>query len=182
MVIRSGLCLVRPWRRNDVDALVRHANDWEVARHLRDAFPYPYSPADANSWLEVAETSRVNWAIEVGGEAVGAIGLAQGADIARYSAELGYWLGRACWGRGIATAAVRGVTEHAFRDLGLLRVFALPFAENGASCRVLEKADYRREGVLRGSAVKAGRVMDQALFARVDPFRRPSLTPDSRGP
>src|SRR5262249_55015448 len=79
--------------------------------------------------------------------------------------EIGYWLGRGLWGRGLATAAVRGLTAHAFRAYGLTRVYALPFADNAASLRVLEKAGYRCEGRLRRSAVKDGLVKDQVVYA-----------------
>ena len=81
-------------------------------------------------------------------------------------AEIGYWLGHAFWGRGIATESVRAVTRHAFATWpDLRRVFALPFAPNVASARVLAKAGYRLEGVLRQSAIKDGRILDQRLFS-----------------
>jgi RimJ/RimL family protein N-acetyltransferase len=51
-------------------------------------------------------------------------------------------------------------------------MFALAFAENAASTRVLEKAGYVREGVLRSGAVKHGRVYDQLLYAKVNPSWR----------
>ena len=69
--------------------------------------------------------------------------------MARLTAELGYWLGEPFWGRGLATAAVRAVTRHAFAAFPLERVFALPFGPNRASQRVLEKAGFRREAYLR---------------------------------
>ena len=83
------------------------------------------------------------------------------------SAEIGYWLGEEYWGRGIVTAALKGLTAYAVETLGICRVFALPFTDNPASCRVLEKAGYVREAVLRRSAVKDGEIKDQALYAFV---------------
>jgi RimJ/RimL family protein N-acetyltransferase len=50
-----------------------------------------------------------------------------------------------------------------------LRLFAVPFADNLASIRVLEKAGYQREGTLRSSSVKYGTPRDQALYAKVNP-------------
>jgi RimJ/RimL family protein N-acetyltransferase len=110
-----------------------------------------------------------NFAIEVDGESVGGIGYSVGTDIERYSAEIGYWIGEAYWGRGIASEALRLVSEYAFRDCGLLRLYALPFADNQQSMRVLEKAGYDREAILRSSSVKFGKPRDQALYALVNP-------------
>ena len=106
------------------------------------------------------------------GEAAGGIGVIPGADIERFSAEIGYWLGEPFWGRGIVSEALILISERAFERLNLLRLFALAFAENAASTRVLEKAGYACEGVLKSGAVKHGRVYDQLLYARVNPAWR----------
>jgi ribosomal-protein-alanine N-acetyltransferase len=154
---------------SDADALVRHANDAEVARHLRDRFPHPYRLEDARAFLRMtaAADPSTNFAIVVDGEACGGLGFVRGTDVERFSAEVGYWLGQAWWGRGITTEALRLFTDYAFDSLGLLRLFALPFADNAASIRVLEKAGFQREGTLRASAVKFGQPRDQAMYARV---------------
>ena len=178
--IDCGPCILRPWARGDEDALLRHADDVRVWRNLRDAFPHPYRREDARQWVRyAAETPIAHLAIEVDGEAAGGIGWRRGDDIDRLSAEIGYWLGAAVWGRGIASAALRAATDFAFaQDASLVRIFAVPFLHNPASFRVLEKAGYQREGILRGSAVKEGRIIDQAMYAIVrDPL--PSILPSS---
>ena len=171
MTLRGMRCLVRPWRLADVDALVRHENNVAVSRQLRDRFPHPYSRANATAFLKFAtqDTDPANLAIDVHGEAVGGIGFVAGSDVERFSAEIGYWLGEAHWGRGIATEALTLVTDDVFRRRNLLRLFALPFADNVASTRVLEKAGYVREGILRASAVKFGQPRDQAMYSRINP-------------
>ena len=108
---------------------------------------------------------QLSFAIEVGGSAVGGISLHRGVDVERFGAELGYWLGAPFWGRGITTAAVRLVSAYAFEACGLERVFAMPYARNAASARVLEKAGFVREGVLRRHAFKDGVFEDQWLYA-----------------
>lgn len=154
----------------DAEGLVRQANDLEVARQLRDRFPHPYTDRDARAFLRHAmKEDASNLAIDVDGEPAGAIGYVSGTDIERFSAEIGYWLGRPYWGRGIATDALVTLTEHLFREGRALRLFALPFAANLASIRVLEKAGYTREGVLRSSSVKDGQVKDQLMYARINP-------------
>lgn len=168
--LEGASCAVRGWRMLDAEALVRHANNAKIARQLRDRFPHPYTRHAANTFLKhVLSTVPVtNFAVEIDGEAVGGIGFVPGTDVERYSAEIGYWLSEACWGRGVATEAVRLVTKHAFEKHNLLRLFALPFADNMASVRVLEKSGYAREGLLRASSVKFGKPRDQLLFAIIN--------------
>jgi hypothetical protein len=67
------------------------------------------------------------------------------------------------------------VTRYALDGFGICRVYALPFAHNVASCRVLEKAGYLCEGRLRRSVIKNGEVLDQLLYAFVDEERASSL-------
>jgi len=158
---------VRPWRATDEDSLVRHADSYEVWRCVRDRFPRPYTHDDARKWigsqLEAPEP-LLNFAIELDGEAVGGIGLILGFDVERRTAELGYWLGEAAWGRGLATTAVRSILPYAFERLDLLRVFAAVFDFNPASARVVEKAGFAHEGVMRDAAVKEGRVTSMILY------------------
>jgi RimJ/RimL family protein N-acetyltransferase len=169
---------VRPWRESDIDSLAEHANNINVASNLRDRFPHPYTRSNARDFLKYAVSlaDQSNLAIEVDGVAAGAIGYVAGSDVERFSAEIGYWLGQAFWGRGIATEALVLMTGHAFEELNLLRLFALPFAENTASVRVLEKAGYVCEGRLYSSSVKYGIPRDQLLFARINPaWNAPSV-------
>jgi ribosomal-protein-alanine N-acetyltransferase len=170
MEIACGRCLLRPLVPADAAALARHANDREVWRNLRDRFPHPYSADDALDWIAFLAGSKVHtsFGIVVGDEAIGSIGLMLGEDIERRSAEIGYWIGRAYWGRGIMTDAVRATTRYAFEELGLLRVFAVPFARSVRSARVLEKVGYAYEGLMRRSAVKEGEILDQHLYAAYD--------------
>lgn len=159
-------CVVRDWRIDDLTALVRHANNPRIAANLRDRFPHPYTEAAGRGWLEFLQsmTPLSVWAMDVGGEAVGSIGLALHEDVERVSAELGYWLGEPFWGRGIASEAVRAVTAQAFEAFALTRVYALPFADNLGSIRVLVKAGFVLEARLPRSAIKAGVIRDQLMF------------------
>jgi [ribosomal protein S5]-alanine N-acetyltransferase len=170
MRLECGACVLRPWRVGDEPSLVRHANDRDIWLNLRDQFPHPYTPADAAGWIGFASSQprATSLAIEVESKAVGGVSLRLHDDVERVSAEIGYWLGRTFWNRGVMTAAVRTMTEYGLREFALTRIYAVPFAANTASHRVLEKAGYVREGVLRRSAVKDGVVTDQVLFAITD--------------
>ena len=170
MRLAGSRCVVRHWRLADADAIVEHADNANVAKQLRDRFPHPYTRRHAVEFIEHATSAEpvTNFAIEVGGEAAGGVGFVPGSDVERFSAEIGYWLGERLWGRGITTEALALVTRHAFAELNMLRLFALPFADNTASRRVLEKAGYACEGILRASSVKFGAPRDQALYARIN--------------
>jgi RimJ/RimL family protein N-acetyltransferase len=161
---------LRPWRLADAASLVKYANNPNVARQLRDRFPHPYTAADARQFIQAIAQARptTTFAIVVGGEAVGGTGFSPGADVERYSAEVGYWLGEPFWGRGITVEAVQLLSAYAFDTCSMLRLFALPFADNAQSIRVLEKAGYTREAILRASSVKQGIVHDQAVYALVN--------------
>jgi ribosomal-protein-alanine N-acetyltransferase len=156
-------------RAKDAAAIARHANDRNVWLNLRDAMPHPYSLADAIEWLgsHLEQRPVLTFAIECEGEVVGAVGLIPGTDIERRTAELGYWLGSAYWGRGIATAAVTRICRYAFDELDMLRVFATPMTGNVASRRVLEKAGFGLEGIMRRCYIKDNVVRDAALYARI---------------
>ena len=155
---------IRQWREADAADLARLADDRAVWLGLRDLFPHPYGIGDALAFIALAGRAEPQtfFAIQADGELAGGIGYIPRTDVERIGAEVGYWLGRAFWGRGIATAALRLLTAHAFAaDPELRRLWAVPFASNIASSRVLEKAGYTREGTLRQSAMKNGRVLDQ---------------------
>ena len=158
--------LLRPWRREDVEDVLRYANNDKIARNLRNIFPYPYIRTDAETFIESCvaadETRQMFRAIE----AVGSIALSRGGDVYARTAELGYWLAEEFWGQGIMTQAVRQICEEGFELWDdLVRIYAEPFAHNTASRRVLEKAGITLEGVLRRSVFKRNEVCDSCMYA-----------------
>lgn len=166
MEINLQRSTLREWREGDEDSLVRHANNRAVWRNLRDAFPHPYTLSDARNWIKLANPSRpvANFAIVVDGHAVGGIGLILREDVNRRSAEIGYWLGEEYWGRGIATEALQAVTDYAFQNFDLCRIYAGVFEWNPASMRVLEKAGYELECRLRKNVTKDGKNIDELIY------------------
>jgi ribosomal-protein-alanine N-acetyltransferase len=165
--------LIRSWQPGDADGLAREADNRNIWLTVRDRFPHPYTRAHAEAWIDRATSDRpeTHFAIDLGAGAVGGIGLELQEDVSRYSAELGYWLGEAHWGRGVMTAAVSRFTEYAFESFDLCRIYALVFETNPASQRVLERAGYALEGRLRRAAYKDGRILDQFLYAVSHPPR-----------
>lgn len=171
MLLRLKSCDVRSWEMSDADALARHANNRNIWINLRDAFPHPYTKQHARDFLRTTRqrTPETLFAIAVNGEAIGGVGFVLHPDVERVSAEIGYWLAEPFWGRGIATEALGAVTRYAIETHGLTRIYALPFAWNAPSCRVLEKAGFVLEARLRRSAIKDGVVTDQMQYAFITP-------------
>jgi ribosomal-protein-alanine N-acetyltransferase len=165
-----GCAVLRELALSDAPSLARHANDRRIWLQLRDAFPHPYQEEDARAFIERIrlQNQSTAFALAVEGHAVGVIGLRLQSDINRLSAEIGYWVGASHWGKGIATAAAQAITKWSMDELKMIRLFATPFADNAASCRVLEKAGYVREGLMRKSAIKDGQLQNQVLYAFVD--------------
>ena len=175
MRIEFGDYALRDWERQDAAALARYANKPHIAKWLRNRFPHPYTKGDAAAFLAAVgrQGIRTNFAVATKDEAIGGIGLEIGHDVHRFTAELGYWLGEPYWGRGIVTGAVRHLTDWAFTNLDLHRIYATVFSGNVGSARVLEKAGYEREGCLRASVFKDGEIRDQWVYARIrDGLRR----------
>ncbi len=170
MQLDCGKCTVRSWQNGDEDSLILHADNRKIWLNLRDRFPHPYTRADAQQWIQIVRKRKpeTNFAIDVGGKAVGGISVMLRDDVERCSAEVGYWLGEAFWGQGIMTAVLRVATDYAFKEFSLTRIYAVPFARSASSIKVLEKAGFVLEGVLRRSAIKDGVILDQLMYAKTD--------------
>jgi [ribosomal protein S5]-alanine N-acetyltransferase len=156
---------IRRLRQGDEEALVANANDRDVWRNLRDRFPHPYDLGDAAWWI--ANSGDTHFGIEVDGAIAGCIGFDRDEDVFFRGAEIGYWLGRRHWGRGIASAAVAKVTDQVFATTDIVRLYAGVFAWNPASARVLEKSGYVLEGRKKSAVFKDGQLIDELLYARV---------------
>ena len=168
MLLDLGVARIRSWREDDADSLAQHANNRSVWRNMRDQFPHPYALADARAFIATARARQPEtfFAIDVDGAAVGGIGYTMHDDVERVAAEIGYWLGTQHWGRGIMSRAVAAFTSYVFEcHREVRRLYAVPFAWNPASARVLEKAGYQLEGRMRESVVKDAVVLDQLLYA-----------------
>ena len=125
--LTDGVVLVRAWRRDDLEFVVRSCRDPEVSR-LSPAIPFPYTETDALDWFASQEPERlsgrgIDLAITdaASGSPLGAIGLGA-VSRAQGSATIGYWLAREARGQGHMSRAVRLVAGWAFDDLGLARL------------------------------------------------------------
>jgi ribosomal-protein-alanine N-acetyltransferase len=159
--------LLRPWSMEDLPSLMQYANNKKIADNLRNTFPHPYTEKNAIDFVTLwtsHDPIRV-FAIELDGEAIGSIGLHPKEDVYERNLELGYWLGEPFWGRGIITRAVKIMVDYGFHYWPVERIYAGAFGRNIGSCRVLEKAGFVREGVLKNSIWKNETVDDEIIYA-----------------
>jgi RimJ/RimL family protein N-acetyltransferase len=140
----------------DATAIVAIAGDWEVARRLARV-PHPYTDTDVRFFLDHVVPNEPTWAIlfRETGRLIGIIGLAPAPD-AR-SAELGYYIARDHWGRGVATEAARAIIEVGIESFGFLKVTSGYHADNPASGRVLAKLGFTIVGTSHRPCLAEGR-------------------------
>ncbi len=171
MRIRTERLILRPFRPEDEAALALEANDRRIWSALRDRFPHPYDRDAARGWIQTqagcAPAESLAIAPRETDRAIGGIGLERHADVVRFTAEIGYWLGTAHWGKGYAAEAVSAFVDYAFTTFDFERLEAWVFATNERSARVLEKCGFRHEGTARRSVFKEGRFLDSRLYGRL---------------
>jgi len=170
-ILRLRSCIVRPYDEAEVEQIAAKANNPNVSRWMRNAFPCPYTVSDAKVWVAMANAASpvVNFAIcrTDGSTFIGGIGLKAKEDIYYRTMEVGYWISEDCWGQGIATEVLSGFSEWVFgRFHHVLRLEAETFEANEASGRVLQKAGFEFEGRRRKAIEKRGVVMDAMIYCR----------------
>lgn len=160
-----------PADRNDI---LSHVQEREFSRYTR-VVPYPYPPDLADEWItsvadDVARNGReTSWAIRnETGRMIGTVELAPGGRGREHTSEIGYWLAKTYWGRGIMSAVVDYVVRLGFREFALERITAHVFVLNTASARVLEKCGFVIEApLLRKEYRRDGQTFDGRLYAIV---------------
>ncbi|HOJ79009.1 MAG TPA: GNAT family protein [Bacillota bacterium] len=158
---------LRSWNEADADSLARYANNSNIWKYLRDDFPHPYNLSAALEYIKQVKEQKTYFAIVYKDEVIGDLHLRINDDIRRRSAVLGYWLAEPFWGKGLMTLLIKTITEYAFHELGLIRIYAKVFENNIGSQKVLEKAGYIKEGYFRKAIIKEDVIMDQYLYAKV---------------
>ena len=160
---------IRRWRMEDAADIAAAINNKKVQDNLRDGIPYPYTQKDAEEYIWKAITADKDaeyaFAILCDTLVVGSIAVSRLDNVHRLTAEMGYYIAEPFWGQGITTEAVRLVCAYIFFQTDIVRIFAEPYAYNTASCRVLEKAGFQLEGILRHNALKNGRTLDMKMYS-----------------
>jgi ribosomal-protein-alanine N-acetyltransferase len=155
----------------DKPALLEHFRTKDVYNTTLN-IPFPYLEEHADWWLQkrIEQTRRIGkavcFAIRTAGDGklIGCISADTLEPGATHKAEIGYWLAKPFWGRGIMTDAVRAYAHYAFHELNLTRLTACTFDFNLASARVLEKNGFKLEGRLRKHLLKDGKLIDARFY------------------
>lgn len=161
--LQTPRLLLNAFTLADAPAVREYAGDIAVARTTAN-IPHPYPEGAAEGWIgshqqAFLEDRNLVFAIRFpDGKLAGAINLA--INRSHLHGELGYWIARPFWGRGIATEAARSVVAHGFTQLGLERIHARHLGNNPASGRVMEKAGLTKEGCQRRHFIKNGQFED----------------------
>lgn len=162
---------IRPYTREDAQRLCELANNINIAKYLTNRFPHPYTIDHANTFIEnfLKDDPTKFFAITYNNQLVGGTGIHLQEDIFINNAELGYWIGEPYWGKGIMTEALRLVTEKAFHQFPITRVYCRVFGNNPRSMKVLEKAGFVLEAKYEKTLLKHGEILDEYIYAKRKP-------------
>ena len=166
MILEADNILLRKLETKDATRLQSLGNNKKIADNMRDIFPHPYTPEDANNFIKLNQGKGFenNFAIIYKDEFAGMVGVFSQPDVYRKSVEIGYWLGEPHWGKGIASSCIKLLVEHVFSNMDVVRIYATVFEYNQASMRVLEKNNFTLEGISRKAIYKKDQYWDAHLY------------------
>ena len=112
--------------------------------------------------------TQENFVIDIGGKAIGEVWVSHiSYAYEKHKASFGYVIRKEYRGKGITTAAVKLLTDYAFKKYKLKRMYTRTRAFNKASRRLLEKAGFKLEAIMKKDAWKKGKYLDNCLYAKV---------------
>ena len=159
-------------RLKDIDRLVKYLNDKEIFNNTLQ-IPFPYTKEDGEYFVNLCEKKKkkygllTDWAIrDKNKKLIGGCGFQMKYKRNSKKDEIGYWLARPYWNKGIMTKVVNKLCKIGFEKFGLNMIEASVFIHNDASCRVLEKAGFKLEGIFRKCVKKRNRMIDVKKYCR----------------
>lgn len=165
--ISTDRLVLRPFHEGDVEDALSYRDDREFARFL-PYIPEPFTRKDAEAFvvLNMTESWEVSptFAVVLDGTLIGTVNFEIEAETR--TAMVGYAIGRAWWGRGIATEAVSAAMIWATETFGLIRIWASTDARHVRSRRVLEKLGMREEALrIADHTGRDGELVDEVVYA-----------------
>lgn len=172
LVIDEELYLSSP-TDEDMPALVEYLNDENLFQQTLRV-PKPYTRKDAQDFLNASREKRkqhgrtLNWIIRrTNGHAIGGLSFQLTYGSEAHKDTIGYWIAQPYRGHGIMARALKRFCEYGINYVGLIRIEAIIFEDNAASARVLEKAGFANEGLMKKFFEKKGKYIDGRMYALV---------------
>lgn len=169
--LKTERCLLRPWRMEDIPLIPPVANTREISWNTTFLFPHPFDEAAAERMVlwsrDGAGEDKWQFGVLLDGKIVGSCGTIRGTDVEAHTAQVGYWLGPAHWGKGLGTEMVAELVRYMRRETAVEQLTASCFGWNPASRRVLEKTGFRQEGLRRGVVRKWGKLTDLWIYGQL---------------
>jgi len=170
--ISPNICLSQITKEDKL-SLLKYINDKDIYSNTLK-IPFPYTEKDADDWISFVEFSKhetgvlKHWVIKnESDELIGGIGFHSKYGIHSHKDEIGYWLGKPFWNKGIMTDVVNKICSIGFTDFNLTRIEATVFTYNIPSKKVLKKAGFMLEGTLQKFYIKDSLFIDADIFARL---------------
>lgn len=167
IVVKASMLELRKFEARDEELLVSYLNDRELTHFLSSRIPQPYTHDSASWWVKTGSTIGTVYAIIYNGVLVGSISAIPGEFEKQRTAEIGYWVARPYWGKGIASSALAEFTQRVFESTNLIRLYASVFEANVASARVLSKCGYKLDAVLQSAIYKNDSVFNELHFSHI---------------
>jgi RimJ/RimL family protein N-acetyltransferase len=172
LLIEGRIINLRTLKISDAYSIYKNAKDREISKYTR--LPYPYKLKYAYDFVRLCqENYKKKTDYELGielkkiGKIIGTISLMH-LDNTRRDAEVGYWLGKQYWRRGITKEALTLILDYGFNTLELVRIYAKVLYPNLSSIRLLQRTGFRYEGRIRKSFFRDGNWFDELAFALSD--------------
>jgi len=173
MILKTKRLILRPFRKSDVDDLVKNANNLNVSQYLGEV-SYPYTKKDAEWFinscskkLKVKPCEDYSFGIEFKtlNKIIGVVSLTK-VDSFHGKASLGYWLGENYWRQGIMSEAVKAIIDFGFNTLKLRRISVSAFTPNKNSNALIKKMGFKKEGLRRKyfKAKSTGKIYDTNFY------------------
>ncbi|WP_281990923.1 GNAT family N-acetyltransferase [Aquimarina aggregata] len=134
-----------------------------------DKVPNPFKLKDAKEFITIqlkkkpAHRKLIYWRNQF----VGEIGIDIKEDVFKLSAEIGYFIAEPFWGNGIATKAIKLMSDYTFNNFNIIRIEAGVFDFNKSSMRVLEKNNFHLESIKKNAVLKNGKIIDDYLWIKL---------------
>lgn len=151
------------------DTFAQLRNNPSVLDNGYDKTPNPFTKQDAIDFIKIQldKNPPQRFLVFHDNELAGEIGISIQDDVHRLCAEIGYFIGEPFWGRGLATEAVKKMTEYTFQTFDIVRIVAGVFDFNKASMKALEKNGYYLESIRKKAVIKKGQIIDDYIWVKL---------------